>query len=40
MIKDDRGDLVADSHSVVARWTNHFSQVLNVHGMNDVNPEC
>ena len=37
-VKDDKGDLVADSHSILARWTNYFSQILNVHvrGVNDV----
>jgi len=35
-MKDERGDLVTDSHSIVARWRNHFSQMLNVHGLNDV----
>jgi hypothetical protein len=35
-VKDKRGDLVADFHSIVARWRNHFSQLLNVHGFNDV----
>jgi hypothetical protein len=28
--------LFADSHSIVARWRNYFSQLLNVHGVNDV----
>jgi hypothetical protein len=23
--KDDKGDLVADSHSILVRWRNHFS---------------
>jgi len=36
IVKDERGDLVTDSHSIVARWRNHFSQLLNVHGLNDV----
>jgi hypothetical protein len=35
VIKDDKGDLVADSHSILARWRNHFSQLLNIHGVND-----
>jgi len=35
-VKDDKGDLVADSHSILARWRNYFSQLLNVHGVNDV----
>ena len=34
-MKDDKGDLVADSHSTLARWRNYFSQLLNVHGVND-----
>ena len=28
--------MVTDSHSILARWRNHFSQLLNVHGVNDV----
>jgi len=36
IVKDDKGDLVADSHSILARWRNYFSQILNVHGVNDV----
>jgi hypothetical protein len=28
--------LVADSHSVVARWRNYFSQLFNVHVVKDV----
>ena len=31
-----KGDLVADSHSIVARWRNCFSQLFNVHGVKDV----
>ena len=29
-------NLVTDSHSISARWRNHFSQLLNVHVVNDV----
>jgi len=36
IVKDEKGDLVADSHSIVARWRNYFSQLLNVHGVKDV----
>ena len=36
IVKDEKGDLVADSHSVVARWRNYFSQLFNVHGVKDV----
>jgi len=28
--------LVADSHCIVARWRNYFSQLFNVHGVKDV----
>ena len=27
---------MADSHSIVARWRNYFSQLFNVHGVKDV----
>jgi len=36
IVKDEKGDLVADSHSIVARWRNYFSQLINVHGVKDV----
>ena len=36
MVKDEKGDLFADSHSIVARWRNYFSQLFNVHGVKDV----
>jgi len=28
--------LVADPHIILVTWRNHFSQLLNVHGINDV----
>jgi len=28
--------LITGSHSILARWRNNFSQLLNVHGVNDV----
>ena len=28
--------MIADFHSLFARWKNFFSQLLNVHGFNDV----
>ena len=28
--------MVADSHSIVARWKNYFFQLFNVHGVKDV----
>jgi hypothetical protein len=36
VVKDEKGDLVADSHSIMARWRNYLSQMLNVHGVSDV----
>jgi len=35
IVKDEKGDLVADSHSIVARWRNCFSQLFNLHGFKD-----
>jgi hypothetical protein len=36
IVKNEKGDLVADSHSIMVRWRNYFSQILNVHGVSDV----
>jgi hypothetical protein len=36
VVKDEKGDLVADCHSILARWRNNFFQLLNVHGVNGV----
>jgi len=36
IVKDEKGDLVEDSHSFLARWRNYFSQLFNVHGVKDV----
>jgi len=36
IVKDDSGDLVADSHSILGRWRKSFSQILNIRGVNDV----
>jgi len=36
IVKDEKGDLVTDCHSTLARWRNRFYQLLNVHGVNDV----
>jgi hypothetical protein len=35
IVKDGKGVVVADSHSIMARWRNYFSQLLNVHGVED-----
>ena len=39
IVKDEKGDLVADSHSIMTRSKNCFSQLLNVHGARDVRQE-
>jgi hypothetical protein len=36
VVKDEKGELVADCHSILARWRNHSFQLLNVHRINDV----
>ena len=33
ILNDEKGDLFADSHIILARWRNHFSQLLNVQGL-------
>jgi hypothetical protein len=30
LVKDENGDLLADSHNILNRWRNYFSQLLNV----------
>jgi hypothetical protein len=35
-VKDQDGDLLADSHNILNRWRNYFSQLLNVHMASDV----
>ena len=29
----EKGDLFTYSHSILAKWRKHFSQLLNVHGV-------
>ena len=36
IVKDETGDWVTGSYSILARWRDYFSQLLNVHGVNDV----
>ena len=36
IVKDEKCDLVADSHSIVARWRNYFSQLFNMREVKDV----
>jgi hypothetical protein len=36
VVKDENGNLPADSHNILYRWKNYFSQLLNVHRVSDV----
>jgi len=36
MVKNGEVNLVAQAHSILARWQDHFSQLLNVHWVNNV----
>jgi hypothetical protein len=36
LVKNENGDLLADSHSILNRWKNYFSHLLNVHRVSDV----
>jgi hypothetical protein len=35
-VKDENGNLLADSHNILNRWKNYFPQLLNVHNISDV----
>jgi len=36
IVRDEKGDLFTDSHSILTRWRIHFCQLFNVHGASDV----
>jgi hypothetical protein len=36
ILLDEKGDLITDSPSILAKWRNHFSELLIVHGFSDV----
>jgi len=36
IVKNEKGDLVADCHSIVVRWRDYFSHLFNVHEVKDV----
>jgi hypothetical protein len=36
LVKDENGDLCVDSHNILNRWKNYFSQLLNVHNVSVV----
>jgi hypothetical protein len=35
-VTDENDDLLADSHSILNKQKNYFSQLLNVHNVSDV----
>jgi hypothetical protein len=35
-VKDENGDLLADSHTIINMWKNYFSRLLNVHNVIDI----
>jgi hypothetical protein len=35
-VGDENGYLLADSHNILNKWKNYFSQLLNVHNVSDV----
>jgi hypothetical protein len=35
-VKDEKGQLLADSHNILNKWRNYFSQLLNEHRVSDV----
>jgi hypothetical protein len=36
LVKDENGDLLAESRNILNRWKNYFSQLFNVHNVSDV----
>jgi hypothetical protein len=40
IVKDENGDLLADFHSILNRWKNYYSQLLNVHRVSEVRQKC
>jgi hypothetical protein len=36
LVKDDRGDLLADPNKILNRWKNYFCQLLNIYGVGSV----
>ena len=35
-VENEKGGLVSDPYSIGSMWMNYFSQLLNVHGVNDI----
>jgi hypothetical protein len=35
-VRDENGDLLADSQDILIKWKNSFSQLLNIHRASDI----
>jgi hypothetical protein len=35
-VKEENGDVLGESHNILDRWKNYFSQLLNVHNVSVV----
>jgi hypothetical protein len=35
-MNNENGDMLVDSHCILNRWKNYFSQLFNVHNVSDV----
>jgi hypothetical protein len=36
LVKDEKGDLLADPKKILSRWKNYFCQLLNVQGLGSI----
>jgi hypothetical protein len=36
LVRNENGDLLADSNSILNRWKSYFPQLLNAHNVSDV----
>jgi len=36
LVEDEKGYLIVHYHRILARWWNHFSQLLNILGVNNI----
>jgi hypothetical protein len=37
LVKDEKGDLIADPQTILTRWKNYFCQLLNVQSVRGIN---
>jgi hypothetical protein len=36
IVKNEKGDMITHSYSIISRWKNYFSQLLNVYGVPEL----